>query len=148
TLDSSFGSGGSVSLDFAGRQDIANDLAVQADGKILVVGEAGDIEARAGKGNKISYYDNVNFGLVRYLPNGALDTGFGTGGKVSTNISTYTTTDWNNKRDSAKAIAVQDDGKIVVGGYAYTGSATTDAVLVRYNTNGTPDTSFGQSGIV
>jgi uncharacterized delta-60 repeat protein len=160
TPDTSFGSGGSVTTDFAGRDDRANDLAVLGNGKILVVGDAGNVEARAGKGNKVTYYDNVDFGLVRYNSDGSLDTTFGPNhtGKVTTNISQYTTTDTNNKRDSAKAVAVQDDGKIVVGGLAWTGAGTADAVLVRYNADGslddgsandtTPGDHFGSGGIV
>src|SRR5262249_11173677 len=93
---------------------------------------------------------NVDFGVAAFKADGSRDTSFGTNGNglVTTNISTYTTTDTNNKRDSAKAIAVQDDGKIVVGGLAWTGPGTADAVLVRYNTNGSPDASFGSGGIV
>lgn len=146
-LDSSFGSGGSVTADFAGRQDIAHRLAVLPSGGILVVGTAGDVEARVGKGNKVSYFDNWDFGLVQYLPNGTPDPSFGAGSKVTTNISTYSTTDSNNKRDEALALGVQDDGKIVVGGRAWTGANTTEAVLVRYNSDGTLDTSFGQGGV-
>ena len=103
---------------------------------------------RAGKGGKVTYYDNQDFGLARYLPGGTLDTSFGSGGKVATNISTYTTTDQYNKRDDAQTLAVQDDGKIIVGGKVWTGASTMDAVLVRYTPNGTLDTSFGQGGIV
>ena len=123
-------------------------MAVLADGRILVAGYAGNVEVCAGKGGKVTYYDNQDFGLARYLPGGTLDTSFGSGGKVATNISTYTTTDQYNKRDDAQTLAVQDDGKIIVGGKVWTGASTMDAVLVRYTPNGTLDTSFGQGGIV
>ena len=47
--------------------DRANDLAVLTGGRIVVVGDAGDVEARAGKGNKVTYYDNADFGEALVL---------------------------------------------------------------------------------
>lgn len=143
-LDSSFGSGGSVTTDFAGKEDRPQAMAVMSDGRIVVAGWA-DTGTGKVKGYPVYNYD---FAVARYLPSGALDTSFGTGGKVTTNISTYSSTDTLNKQDVANAVVIQDDGKIVVGGYSYTALGTKEGVLVRYNTNGTLDTSFGQSGVV
>jgi uncharacterized delta-60 repeat protein len=143
-LDSSFGSGGSVTTDFAGKEDRPQAMAVMPDGRFVVAGWA-DTGTGKVKGLPVTNYD---LAVARYLPGGSLDTSFGTGGKVTTNISTYSTTDTFNKRDEANAVVIQDDGKIVVGGYSYTPQGTTEGVLVRYNTDGTLDTSFGQGGVV
>jgi uncharacterized delta-60 repeat protein len=70
---------------------------------------------------------------------GDLDASFGSGGAVSTPIGL----DW----DYGRAVAVQDDGKIVVAGYYASASASNDFALVRYNRDGTLDTSFGGTGI-
>src|SRR5262249_58075931 len=103
---------------------------------VLVV----QVRTVSGKGKQIVMQDNI--GLACYRSDGALDTSFGTAGKVMTHIGTYGTT-------SARGVVIQEDGKIVVGGSTQTSiGATYDAVLVRYNLNGTVDTNFGQGGIV
>ena len=114
--------------------DQAQSLAVQADGKIVL----------AGFGNMGA--NNNDFAVARYSSNGILETGvgaFGSGtGKVTTHI---------NADDRAMSVAIQVDGKIVVGGtsnYNITGS---NFAIVRYNTDGTLDASpgsFGTGGIV
>jgi uncharacterized delta-60 repeat protein len=73
---------------------------------------------------------------------GALDTCFGTNGKVTTDIT--------NDRDFARALAIQPDGKIVVAGIAgySTTAGNADFLTVRYNTDGSLDTSFDGDGIV
>ncbi|HLQ44680.1 MAG TPA: delta-60 repeat domain-containing protein, partial [Planctomycetaceae bacterium] len=101
-------------------------MAVQSDGKIVVAGRA-------------TIGSTFDFALARYNADGSLDTSFGTGGKVTTAIGTST--------DEAYAVALQSDGKIVVGGRATIGS-NFDFALARYNTDGTLDTSFGTSGKV
>ena len=85
-LDPSFGTGGRVYT--AGVSAGATDLALQPDGKLLVVG-----------GNQ----------LLRYLPNGALDPAFGTNGAV-------TVTFYGRSFDSLEAVALQPDGRIIVVG--------------------------------
>jgi uncharacterized delta-60 repeat protein len=142
--DPSFGSGGSVTTDFAGKEDRPQAMAVMPDDRFVVAGWA-DTGTGSVKGLPVTNYD---FAVARYLPSGALDTSFGTGGKVTTNISTYSTTNSSNKRDIANAVVVQDDGKVVVGGYSWTAQGNTEGVLVRYNTDGTLDSSFGQGGVV
>lgn len=146
-LDTAFGTNGSVTTDFAGRSDRADALAVLPDGRIVVAGTAGNVHAVTVKGKTTNYLDN-DFGLVCYLANGSLDPSFGNGGKVTTNISNYSTLDQNYQSDKGWAMAVQGDGKIVVGGQSWTGSGITEGVLVRYNANGSLDTTFGGSGIV
>lgn len=73
-------------------------------------------------------------------PRGSLDLGFGVGGKV--------VTDFSSDGDQAYALVVQPDGKIVIAGYADTGSGREDFALVRYNGNGELDPSFGSGGRV
>ncbi len=124
SLDTSFGSGGRVTTDFAGRSDNGVAVAVQPDGKILVAGAA-DMA--------VTQFD---FALVRYNADGSLDSTFGAGGKV--------TTDFNGGLDAASSIALQADGKIVLAGYATAGDP--HMALARYNANGTLDPTFGTGG--
>ena len=92
-------------------------------------------------------YDG-DIGLVRYLPNGSLDPSFGAGGKVSTSISNYEPGGLWNRYDFAAATALQPDGKIVVVGYSKLDADGNASVVLRYNTDGSPDPSFGQGGEV
>ena len=73
--------------------------------------------------------------------NGTLDTTFNGTGKVTTAFG------GQYDEDTAKSVAIQSDGKIVVAGYTHTGSNYVFA-LARYNTNGTLDTTFNGTGKV
>ncbi len=127
SLDTSFNTTGKRLTDFSGGHDEAHDVAVQADGGIVAVGYA-----RVG--------GNDNFALARYLPDGSLDTSFGTGGKVHTDIG-------NSTQDYGMGVTLQSDGKIIVCGYSRVGSF--DAfTLVRYLSNGSLDTAFNGTGKV
>ncbi len=121
SLDSNFGSGGIVTTDFAGNVDGAYDVAIQFGGKIVAVG-----------------FSNTDFAIVRYNPDGSLDTGFGSGGKVST--------DFAGGIDTASGVVVQPDGKIVVAGFSSNGAY--DFAVARYNPDGSLDSNFGSGGIV
>jgi uncharacterized delta-60 repeat protein len=121
TLDLSFGTGGTVTTDIARGEDFALALTVQADGRLVV---AGDAETETG----------MDFALARYNPDGTLDPSFGTGGTVTTDIS--------GGGDFLRALVVQADGKPTVAG-----TAGTDFALARYNSDGTLDPSFGTDGI-
>jgi uncharacterized delta-60 repeat protein len=128
TLDNSFGVGGKVITDFGSSiDDQANAMAIQSDGKIIAVGKYG-LDSSAG----------TDYALARYNMDGSLDTSFGTGGKVLTSVANY---------DEALAVAIQADGKFVVAGISHNG-ANNDFSLVRYNTNGSLDNSFGTGGKV
>ena len=70
---------------------------------------------------------------------GSLDLTFDADGKVTTSIGTF--------NDEARAIKIQNDGKIVVAGKSFNGT-NYDFAVVRYNTNGSLDNSFGTGGIV
>jgi uncharacterized delta-60 repeat protein len=128
-LDASFGGGGKITTDFFGNTDEASCVAVQTDGKIIVAGEA-----RSGS------TDTVDFALVRYNRDGSLDTGFGTGGRV--------TTDFFQRAEDVAAIALQLDGKILVAGGASPSAGSTLFAIARYNTDGNLDAGFGSGGKV
>ncbi|MCD4789366.1 MAG: T9SS type A sorting domain-containing protein [Bacteroidales bacterium] len=127
SLDNSFGTGGKITTDFLGYHDAAYGIAVQADGKIIAVGYSNN-------GSWLS-----DFGLVRYNTDGSFDASFGFDGKMMT--------DFNGNIDKARSIVIQPDGKIVVGGTAYTANGY-DFGLARYNTDGFLDTSFDEDGKV
>jgi uncharacterized delta-60 repeat protein len=121
TLDLTFGTAGLVTTDFGGSVDRAFAMALQPDGKLVVVGDS-----------------DANFALARYNSDGSLDPSFGTGGKV---ITTFGGT------DQASAVILQPDGKIVVAGQTDTG-VSIDFALARYMPNGSLDGAFGIGGRV
>lgn len=127
SLDSSFGTNGIVMTDITDNDDFAKDLKLQSDGKIVVAGY--------GYNNSTSTNDFI---LARYNTNGSLDTSFGTNGIVIQDLA--------NDHDYATALAIQTNGKIVVGGYS-TLSGNNVFKLARWNSNGSLDTSFGTNGI-
>ncbi|KOV26176.1 hypothetical protein ADK60_21620 [Streptomyces sp. XY431] len=125
-LDPAFGTGGRTTTDFGGGADEARGVVVQADGRIVVAGYAG-----AGD----------DFALARYNADGSLDTGFGTGGKV--------TTDFAGGSDEARGLALQADGRIVAVGRSEVPEGGVGWFSVaRYNTDGSLDTGFGTGGKV
>lgn len=79
--------------------------------------------------------------MARYTKSGVLDTSFGTGGKVTTELT--------GGEDKAFALALQRDGKIVAAGAAHWVLAQSgDFALAHYNANGSLDPSFGTAGVV
>ena len=120
-LDPSFGTGGVTRIAFGGP----SALALQADGKIVVVGGPS------------------GFGVARFNANGSLDTTFGAGGTVTTNPAGFPLT-------SVTAVVVDPrNGQILVGGSAKAcAKCVTDTALARYNANGSLDLSFGNEGTV
>jgi uncharacterized delta-60 repeat protein len=122
SLDTSFDTDGKVTTGFgAANTDIANAIAIQTDGKIVVAG--------------YSFYTDLVFAIVRYNTDGSLDTNFDTDGKVTTQIG--------SDGSFAKSVIIQSDGKIVAAGDA--GSLF---ALSRYNVNGSLDTTFDTDGKV
>lgn len=121
SLDTSFGSGGIATTAIG----IIRALVLQPDGKIVVAGESSD-------------GSEPEFALARYNLGGSLDMSFGTGGKVLTPIAA-------GGGVEAYAIALQMDGKIVVGGQSGDGN---NFVITRYNPDGSLDTTFGTGGVV
>jgi uncharacterized delta-60 repeat protein len=122
-LDLLFGISGKVATT-TGYSEKANAMALQTDGKIVV---AGVQDVFLGRGL-----------VVRYNADGSLDTTFGTGGFVFESAHSSHETLFN-------AVAIQSDGKIVAAGYfVETGGCPRDqSWVVRYNANGTRDTTFG-----
>ena len=123
-LDTTFGTGGKVTT-AVGVADQSKAIAIQSNGKILVVGD-----------------NMADFEVVRYNTDGSLDTSFDTDGKVTADIGTSTT-------DTANAVTIQSDGKIIVAGSSG-GMAPNSGnfAVVRYNTDGSLDTSFDTDGKV
>ncbi|MGF1473416.1 MAG: hypothetical protein ACFB50_16975, partial [Rubrobacteraceae bacterium] len=127
TPEPNFGTNGIVTTDVGGNGDsAAEDVALRPDGKIVAAGFA-----NAGSDRE--------FAVARYNADGTLDTTFGTNGTVTTDVGTG--------NSGAGGVALQEDGKIVAAGSAFTGSGDEFAV-VRYNAVGTLDTTFGTNGTV
>jgi len=173
-LDITFGGDGKVITDFGG-DDFGNSVAVQKDGKIVVGGNTttggvgtnfglarynadGSLDTTFGTGGLVTtdfggtneFFGELvlqkdgkivaagqassDFVLVRYNRDGSLDMSFGTGGVVSTPGTV-----------GVNGLALQKDGKIVAVGNT---AGLPDFVVVRYNTDGSLDTSFGTGGLV
>lgn len=125
-LDTTFGvSGGYVVSDFLAAQvdERANDVTVQTDGKIVVVG------------SRFAAVNNVDYLAARYNADGTLDTTFSGDGIFLLN---------NSNSDNLNAVAIQADGKIVAVGQS---NSSSEAYIIRLNTNGTLDTTFSGDGI-
>ncbi len=95
-------------------------MAIQADGKIVAAGVPADVA------------------LARYNPNGCLDASFDGDGKEMTDLG--------GLGHGANEVAIEADGKIIVGGSACSSGVCGDFALARYNPNGTLDTTFSGDG--
>ena len=123
-IDSSFGNNGMQTADF-NSNSWASAVAIQPDGKIAVAGT----------------YDNGStyFAVTRYNSDGSPDHTFNGTGQVLT--------DFGEGVQSATTIGIQANGKIVAGGYAeISGGADADFAIARYNTDGSPDSTFNNDG--
>lgn len=127
SLDATFNGNGKILTSISTGTDEAQDVAIQADGKIVVAGYS-------------SNGTNFDYVVVRYNTDGTLDNTFGASGKLVLNISNY---------DMAYAVAINTDGKIYVAGI--TGATSFygggNFGVVRLNPNGTTDTTFGTNGV-
>jgi len=122
-LDTGFAGDGIMAILMGSDDSSGQGVAVQADGTYVLVGVATD--------------SNEDFGLARVTPIGSMDPSFGTSGKV------YWDSGWGD--DGGWDVAVQDDGKIVAVGTSRLESASHLTVL-RFDTDGTPDVTFGHNG--
>jgi uncharacterized delta-60 repeat protein len=115
-LDPSFSGDGKLVTDF----DVggASGVALQSDGKLVVVGDSGG-----------------DFALARYDPDGLLDSTFAGDGTL--------TTDFGRDFEGASDVALRSDGKIVVVGGGGPGD---DFALARYNPDGSLDSTFAGDG--
>jgi|GEM_PF-1164951 len=122
TPDPEFGTQGVVTTEFGGN-DSGKALALSSgsDGTIVVAGVS-----------------DGKFAAARYLSNGAVDSGFGDGGKVT--VTGLQAVDF-------MGTAIQGDGKVVVAGTSYSEGNPCFATL-RFLTNGDPDPQFGDGGQV
>ena len=127
TADKSFGTLGDGVVVLKSKNVLASYIALQSDNKIIVV----DVASTSDK----------QFMVVRYNSNGTLDTSFGNAGIAMVPLSGTT-------NDVAHDVAIQKDGKIVIAGSARSGSINNndDGAVVRLNTDGSLDTSFGDHG--
>jgi uncharacterized delta-60 repeat protein len=129
-VDPTFGTDGVVVTRSPARSFVANALALQADGKILVAGRLGDLAAAS-----------LQMAVQRYNPDGSLDIGFGADGTATLRIGPAGA--------EARAITVQPDGKVLVAGTAFASGQADDAFAVaRFDTDGRPDDTFGPHGSV
>lgn len=132
TNDSTFGTLGKVLIAFDGGGedvDIGTDVALQKDGKIVVVGAA---EAANSK---------MDFAIARINSDGTLDSTFDGDGK--TTVAYDLGGDWE---DRVYAVALNPDGKIVVGGHVDGPNGDRDFGIARLDTNGALDPTFGSGG--
>ena len=126
SLDTCFGGSGKVttSLNNGTGSTSANDVAIQADGKIVIAAASRD------------------FYVLRYNADGLIDSTFGSGGVARIAFTK------NSDDENPQAIAIQSDGKIIVAGYAPIRGNIYAFAIARLNSNGSLDTSFGSSGKV
>jgi len=130
-LDPTFGTGGMVMTDLNRSTDLANAVAIQSDGKLVVVGQT----------YKNNDFSGEDFVVTRYNADGTLDNTFGSGGRVRT--------DFPGLAAVPSSVVIQPDGKIVVAGGAFPlFTFLGNFEIVRYNPNGSLDRSFGTGGIV
>lgn len=135
TLDAGFGIQGKSVIPYDSRDDYSYDvsMALQPDGKIIVSGS--------------TYMHSEPYGhnlymTIRLTPEGEIDPTFGGNGKVITSLG-------QGLSGNPGAVVVQPDGKIVVGGSVEGPfQAFVDFAMVRYESNGALDQSFGNNGIV
>ena len=131
SLDLSFDGDGKVTTAIGGRTT-GYSVTVQPDNKIIVAGWSWEAAPP---------YVKDHFAVARYNPDGSLDTTFGGDGTVTTSICA-------NCNDEAFSVAVQPDGKIVAVGGGFDGTSNSKFEAVRYNANGSLDTTFDSDGIV
>ncbi len=127
SLDTSFDSDGAITTPIpASSFSSALGIGIQTNGKIVAAGQ--------------TISGTNQFALTRYNTDGSLDTSFDSDGIVVTSVPGSTSS-------RALTMTIQTDGKIVAAGEAIIGGITQFA-LIRYNTDGTPDTTFDSNGIV
>jgi uncharacterized delta-60 repeat protein len=176
SLDTLFGNGGKVITSFTNFGDAARVIAIQNDKKIILGGNTkpnsfaktnsllvrynsdGTLDTSFGIGGKVvesagsvsvlaiqtdgKIIAGSSFTLMRFTSKGIIDTSFGIGGKVVTDIKGYYS-------EQSRAIVIQNDGKIILGGYGQeSGPDKPHFMLIRYHKNGSLDSTFGVGGIV
>jgi uncharacterized delta-60 repeat protein len=124
-LDSAFAANGWDTTAIGSADDLAFDIAVQPDGRIVTAG--------------YSYGATLgDFGLVRHHADGSIDSTFGASGIVKTDIG-------GTQTDHCLSVAIQDDGKIIAAGFSEM-SVSRNIVLTRYHADGSLDHTFDGDG--
>lgn len=123
-LAANFGTEGIVTTNAGGYFNEIQAIEFDNNGRFVVAGTGGGVKAA----------------LARYKTDGTLDNTFGTGGKVIANTGTV--------ESRAYDFAIQNDGRIISAGVAYGDGQNNDFFLCRYNSDGTPDNTFGTNGAV
>jgi uncharacterized delta-60 repeat protein len=131
-LDVTFGISGLQVTSFGDGFDAAYAVAIQANDNKIVV--AGISDSTPGLGI------NNDFALARYDANGVLDPTFDNDGKVMTAIGVAD--------EGAFAVGIQSTGKIVAAGAVLNAAGNNDFGVVRYNVDGSLDTTFAAGGSV
>lgn len=131
TYDTGFGTNGSLVYDYFGQDEGAYSVKMQSDGKIIV---AGGVYAAT------SAPDILGFKILRLMPDGTLDSSFGTNGFVYESF--------NDTGGTPDEIFIQSNGKIVVSGVVNEpfGTANYKLFIARFNANGSKDSSLGTDG--
>lgn len=131
TLDNTFGTGGKVTVN-PGANEYPEDLAIQADGKIVAVGT--------------SYNASESYGqvkVIRLTSSGQLDASFGNNGIFTSQPEFF------SEIKSANRVKILSDGKILVcGRYMQATSEIMSLIMIKLKINGTPDSTFGSIGEV
>jgi uncharacterized delta-60 repeat protein len=131
TPDPTFGTGGIVTTDSGGGNDNPNAMVVQPDGKILI----GGLSDAAGTG--------PDWAMVRFNPDGSLDTSFGVSGLISTSHSSFV-----GDGETIEGLVLQPDGKIVAAGHYRDELGARRIAVGRYTSSGALDSTFGTGGFV
>jgi uncharacterized delta-60 repeat protein len=136
SVDTTFGTNGSVTTNVSSYDDSARSVVIQSNGKIIVGGNA-RFDQNVARGGRAL--------LIRYNANGSLDTSFGNAGTVITNLANGAGSDINQVITD---LVLQPDGKILASAYDARGLGQTRFTILRYNSNGSLDTSFSGDGII
>jgi uncharacterized delta-60 repeat protein len=127
TLDNTFNTSGQVVTNFPGVGNTISAISIESNGKIVVAATVGTSK-------------DTDIRLARYNSDGSLDSSFGMDGSVTTDLDNY---------EETKSLLVQADGKLLVVGTkfpAYLEYTQSDIFIVRYNSDGSLDKSFGEAG--
>lgn len=127
SLDPAFSGDGKAIFDVGGADDIAQDIKLQPDGKIVAAGA------------RLAFDSTQDFVIYRVTPTGTLDTSFDTDGIV--------TTDFSGGQEIASSLALLQDGRILVAGESRPSGGVRDSAFARYNPNGSLDTTFDGDGL-
>lgn len=125
-IDIAFADNGIMTEDLSAGNDVITSAVILDDGSILVSGYA--------------TLDDYYVVVAKYTPQGVADETFAANGKFDM--------DFGYGNDQGRSIAVQPDGKIILGGIAEDADSVTNFLVLRLNASGQTDNSFGQDGIV